>query len=90
MLLPCDAGFSNFDIDYNGDLYGCTIMKPFGNIRETPIDEIWYSKAASDFRKWLKKGMCHCYTSCQVYPSLVTTKWKEIAYDYLCSKFRKA
>ena len=92
MPLPCTAGFSDFLIDYNGDLHGCGIlpMKPFGNIRETPIDEIWNSKAASDFRKWLKKGTCHCYTACHVYPSLVTSKWKEIAYDYLVHKFGKA
>lgn len=92
MPLPCTVGFFDLNVAYNGDFHGCEIlgMKPFGNVRETPIDEIWYSKAASDFRKWLKKGTCHCYTSCHVYPSLVTRKWKEIAYDYLCSKFRKA
>lgn len=91
MPLPCTAGFSDFFIDYNGDFHGCGIleMKPFGNVRETPIDEIWNSKAAMNFRKWLKEGKCHCYTACHVYPSLVTSKWKEIAYDYLCSKFRK-
>jgi radical SAM protein with 4Fe4S-binding SPASM domain len=91
MPLPCTAGFSDFFIDYNGDLHGCGIlvMNPFGNIRETPIDEVWNSKAASDFRKWLKKETCHCYTACHVYPSLATSKWKEIAYDYLRSKFGK-
>ena len=91
MPLPCTAGFSDFYIDYNGDLHGCgvLVMKPFGNVRETPIDEIWNSEAALNFRKWLKKGTCHCYTSCHVYPSLVTSKWKEIAYDYLRSKFGK-
>jgi MoaA/NifB/PqqE/SkfB family radical SAM enzyme len=49
---PCSAGFNYFFIRSNGDVYPCPIIKiKIGNIKQTKIEDIFFSKAASSFQK---------------------------------------
>jgi MoaA/NifB/PqqE/SkfB family radical SAM enzyme len=49
---PCSAGFNYFFIRSNGDVYPCPMIKvKIGNIKQTRIEDIFFSKAASSFQK---------------------------------------
>jgi MoaA/NifB/PqqE/SkfB family radical SAM enzyme len=49
---PCSAGFNYFFIRSNGEVYPCPLIRvKLGNIKHTKIEAIFFSKAASCFRK---------------------------------------
>jgi MoaA/NifB/PqqE/SkfB family radical SAM enzyme len=49
---PCSAGFNYFFIRSNGEVYPCPLIRvKLGNIKQTKIGALFYSKAASSFRK---------------------------------------
>jgi MoaA/NifB/PqqE/SkfB family radical SAM enzyme len=51
---PCSAGFNYFFIRSNGDVYPCPLTKvKIGNIKETGIEDLFHSRTASSFRKWV-------------------------------------
>ena len=50
---PLCAALTNMQINPNGDVLACYGMPPVGNIRETPIREIWESRPA-----WWNQGCC--------------------------------
>ena len=53
---PCSAGFNYFFIRSNGDVYPCPVIKvKIGNIKQTKIENIFFSKAASSFQKKVAK-----------------------------------
>jgi MoaA/NifB/PqqE/SkfB family radical SAM enzyme len=56
MTKPCSAGFNYLFIRFNGDVYLCPLIKiKLGNFKETKIEELFFSKEASRFRKKVGK-----------------------------------
>ena len=52
MKKPCSAGFNYLFIRSNGEVYPCPLIKVgFGNIKETGIKDLFFSKVASSFRR---------------------------------------
>jgi MoaA/NifB/PqqE/SkfB family radical SAM enzyme len=52
MEKPCSAGFNYLFIRSDGEVYLCPLInKRLGNIQETQIDDLFYAKEASQFRK---------------------------------------
>jgi len=61
MKKPCSAGFNYFFIRSDGEVYLCPLIKiNLGNLKETRIEEMFFSKEASRFRKQIGK-----YTECR-------------------------
>jgi len=89
--LPCAAGFSTLSITYDGGGYPCTMSgaEAVGNVKYNSLDEIWYSDKMNKMRRQIKTGKCRCWTACNMYPSLVTSKWFQIGTDYLIGKLKK-
>lgn len=88
-VVPCSAGFSSLFIDSDGTVYPCSVLGiKLGNIRKNHLDDIWYSHESSKIRRKIKKGACACYTTCDIGPSIATTKWHQILIDYLGNCFR--
>jgi sulfatase maturation enzyme AslB (radical SAM superfamily) len=56
MKKPCSAGFNYFFIRSNGDVYPCPLIKSkLGNVKETGVEDLLFSKTASSFRKRVGK-----------------------------------
>ena len=52
MKKSCSAGFNYFFIRSNGEVYPCPLIRvKLGNIKETGIEDLLFSKTASCFRK---------------------------------------
>lgn len=52
MKKPCSCGFNYFFVRYNGELFLCPLVNiSFGNIKETPVTDIFFSEKASRFRQ---------------------------------------
>lgn len=64
--IPCLVGFVRMDIDESGDASLCDyIGKPIGNIFETSLKDLWFSRTANQVRKCMIKGDCPtCWISC--------------------------
>jgi MoaA/NifB/PqqE/SkfB family radical SAM enzyme len=61
MKKPCTAGFDYFFVRSNGEVFPCPLIKiKLGNFKETKIEELFFSKEASRFRKQVGK-----YTECR-------------------------
>jgi len=56
-------------ISPRGDLYFCPKLKEMvvGNIRETPLDELWLNDKAEKIRRYINAGSCHCWLNCTAY-----------------------
>jgi len=75
----CVAGIETFYLDATGDVYPCTSLtyREFlvGNVRETPLEEIWNSSAmlkASEYQRGDIQGYCsgcdnfvNCHGACR-------------------------
>ena len=84
--VPCSAAYSFLTIDSDGTVWPCSVSRTkLGNVREAPLDEIWYSYSAFKIRKRIKAGDCTCCTSCDLGPSILTCKWYQIILDYIKS-----
>jgi MoaA/NifB/PqqE/SkfB family radical SAM enzyme len=58
---PCSAGFNYFFIRSNGDVYPCPLVKfKVGNFMEKRIDDLYFSKDTSHFRRKVGK-----YSECR-------------------------
>ncbi|MBF0369760.1 MAG: radical SAM protein [Magnetococcales bacterium] len=63
--LPCRVGFLRANIAINGDTFFCHHTKPYGNVFQQSIDEIWFSKAARNTRQQMVAGECPgCWLNC--------------------------
>jgi hypothetical protein len=52
MKKPCSAGFNYFFIRSNGDVYPCPLIRvKLGNIKQSRVEDLFLTKAASSFRK---------------------------------------
>jgi MoaA/NifB/PqqE/SkfB family radical SAM enzyme len=59
---PCSAGFNYLFIRSNGEVFPCPLIKVgLGNIKETGIEDLLFSRTASRFRKQVGK-----YPECRV------------------------
>lgn len=91
--VPCSAYFSSLFIDALGNVFPCSAIwgvnptQNLGNVREKPLDEIWYSSNSYEIRKKIKTGRCSCYSACDLAPSLATSKWPQILFDYIVHRF---
>ncbi|MEW5766390.1 MAG: SPASM domain-containing protein [bacterium] len=86
--MPCAAGYATLLIVEDGGVYPCTVsgIGAVGNIKTQPLDEIWYSDKMNRMRRLIKSGRCRCWTACNMCPSLVNSKWREIGRDYLLNR----
>ncbi|HHL38941.1 MAG TPA: radical SAM protein [Deltaproteobacteria bacterium] len=70
-LHRCFSGTHSFFLDPAGHVYPCIFLdRPMGNIRERPFDELWLDRAAVQTRRFIESGQCHCWSECEVLPSL--------------------
>ena len=84
--VPCSAAYSHFKLDSNGDVYACSVSSlKLGNVKNVPLDKIWYSPLSFKIRKKIKNGDCTCCTACDLGPTILTCKWHEIILDYINS-----
>lgn len=71
----CNAGVRGFGILHNGDILGCTSIRDReyieGNIRQTPLADIWNGENAFSWRRKMKKqdlagdcGKCNYGSKC--------------------------
>ncbi|UCB60255.1 MAG: radical SAM protein [Candidatus Bathyarchaeota archaeon] len=86
--VPCSAAYSHFKLDSNGDVYACSVSPlRLGNVREAPLDKIWFSPSSFRIRRMITGGGCTCCTSCDLGPSILTFKWHEIILNYILGLF---
>ncbi|MFQ5963101.1 MAG: radical SAM/SPASM domain-containing protein [Candidatus Scalinduaceae bacterium] len=70
-IFQCYSGIHSFFLDPYGNVYPCIyIDESLGNIRNTPFDEMWFSSKAQRLREFIKNEKCHCWSECEVLPSL--------------------
>jgi len=56
MKKPCSCGFNYFFVRSTGELFLCPLINiSFGNIKETPVTDIFFSEKASQFRRKIGK-----------------------------------
>lgn len=67
--MPCSAGSLSFFLDPYGDIYPCIIMDhKLGNVRESPLEEIWKSREAMEARRRIRSGLCpKCWVECETF-----------------------
>jgi radical SAM protein with 4Fe4S-binding SPASM domain len=69
---PCLGGFKTLYLDAKGNVYPCLMLPVpkfcFGNIREAPMEELWYGPAADDIRRRLKGHLfcTRCTNNCDI------------------------
>lgn len=57
----CGAGRSSFSVSPGGDVRPClTLGEPCGNVRGTPLGEIWHSKTMTAFRRLTTSSRTGC------------------------------
>jgi MoaA/NifB/PqqE/SkfB family radical SAM enzyme len=68
----CQALRSAAFLSPEGDLYPCHVYdRPLGNVRQTPIAEIWHSDTVLQARTDIERLTCGgCFTPCEAYPAL--------------------
>lgn len=72
--LRCFAGYTTMVVDCFGEVYGCLPManqgRSIGNVRDTPLAEIWRSDKYNRVRKEMA-GCGACYLNCHAELSLL-------------------
>lgn len=69
---PCLGGYKTIYIDAHGEVFPCLMLPvpgfSFGNIRDAPIEQLWYSKAALDIRRRLRSHLycIRCTNNCDI------------------------
>jgi radical SAM protein with 4Fe4S-binding SPASM domain len=70
-LFTCYAGVHSLFLDPVGRVYPCLALpQPLGSIRTGSLPEIWFGEAASRIRRSIALERCHCWSECDVMPSL--------------------
>ena len=67
----CPHPFSRMEVKSNGGVYGCCegwMPKPFGNILDTPLAEIWNGATALEVRDSILDGSFRFCTACPYLP----------------------
>ena len=70
-LFTCHAGVHSLFLDPVGHVYPCLALpRPLGNIRKQSLPDIWFGEAARRVRRSIAMERCHCWSECDVMPSL--------------------
>jgi len=66
----CDAGTKFAMSDAYGSMFFCPILKEktIGNIRQSPLDQLWSSPEADSVRDFIGSHKCSCWLVCTVFP----------------------
>ncbi|MGH7820890.1 MAG: radical SAM protein [Candidatus Binatia bacterium] len=73
-IFECFSGTHSFFLDPWGNVFPCIVLPTsFGNLRERPFDELWFSAQAAAARTDIAAERCHCWTECEALPSLQRT-----------------
>ncbi len=70
----CHAGFLSVHVVADGDVWSCCVLaRSFGNLRDVDFDfrKVWFSKAASEFRTWMRERRCACPLANAAYTNLL-------------------
>ncbi|MEM2870097.1 MAG: radical SAM protein [Thermoplasmata archaeon] len=73
---PCLGGFKTVYIDAQGGVYPCLMLPVpefrFGNVREAPVEELWFSERARDIRRKLRSHpyCVRCTNNCDILNNL--------------------
>jgi len=67
VVYPCYAGYLTIDIFQDGSIHGCGNLPSFANVRDAPLQEIWFGTPAARNRVDMAEGKCpNCYLSCKI------------------------
>ncbi|MFI5361388.1 MAG: radical SAM protein [Elusimicrobiota bacterium] len=71
-FLRCTAGERHVMVGAEGEVFYCPVnrARTIGNIRETPLDEMWSSPKAAREREFVASGQCHCWLRCVSSPAV--------------------
>jgi MoaA/NifB/PqqE/SkfB family radical SAM enzyme len=71
-FLRCTAGERHVMVGAEGEVFYCPVnrARTIGNIRETPLDDMWKSPKAEEERKFVASGQCHCWLRCVSNPAV--------------------
>lgn len=70
-LFRCYSGTHSLFLDPYGDVFPCMFLdQKIGNIKNSSFDSIWLSSVAENSRKFIAEENCHCWSECEVIPSL--------------------
>lgn len=66
--LPCYAGFNRLQIIQEGKVYFCVSQQDheaaFGDLRQSSLKELWFSKEARAYRRLIRKCKFSCLQWC--------------------------
>jgi Fe-coproporphyrin III synthase len=80
-VYPCYAGYLTLDVLYDGEVFSCGNLPSLGNLRNSSISEIWFSKEAMKSRKAMASKKCpSCYTSCKIELGILGSPLRGIPY----------
>ncbi len=71
-FLRCTAGERHVMVGAEGEVFYCPVnrTRTIGNVRETPLDEMWKSPKAAEERAFVASGKCHCWLRCVSSPAV--------------------
>ena len=71
-FLRCTAGERHIMVGAEGEVFYCPVnrARTIGNIKETPLDQMWRSPKAEDEREFVASGQCHCWLRCVSTPAV--------------------
>lgn len=71
-FLRCTAGERHVMVGAEGEVFYCPVnrARSIGNIRETPLDEMWNARKADEERRFVASGGCHCWLRCVSSPAV--------------------
>jgi len=82
----CFVGYLSCHVRPEGYLDVCGSFPAIGNVKKTPLKQLWLSSRFRHFRRQIRMGICEsCYLKCSAYPSL-RTSLKFLAQDVLRSR----
>lgn len=74
-LFDCYSGTHSFYVAHTGDVHACiNLPSTFGNIRQTPFDQVWFGDRADAERRPIAAWQCHCWTNCETELSLARSR----------------
>ncbi len=64
----------------NGDVSSCEMLKPYGNIREKELKELFKSERAIEQRNCIKQKECYCYHNCNLIDNIFLNpkQWEKL------------
>ena len=71
-FLRCTAGERHVMVGAEGEVFYCPVnrARTIGNIKDTPLEEMWKSPKAAAEREFVASGQCHCWLRCVSNPAV--------------------